>query len=242
MELIKIREKEGKQLVSARDLHDFLDVESKYQDWITRMIEYGFVENIDFAVVNQPSQKKEGSRMVTRNLEVHVLSIDMAKEISMIQRTEKGKEARQYFIKCENKLKQIQVPQTYAAALLEAGKLALALENEKNKRVEAEKFQKLLATSYNSVLVRELAKMCCKNGINIGEKRLWGQLRDWGMVFRNSTEPMQKHLDSGIFEVVTKIIETGNKNRTVRTTRVTGKGQQYIIKKLLEVASSPTKD
>lgn len=115
--------------------------------------------------------------------------------------------------------------------------LATQLKEERQKRVEAERFQNLLATSNNSVLVREVAKMCCKNGIIIGEKRLWQKLREWKMIFQNSTEPMQRWIESGHFEVMTRIIERSNGAQSVRTARVTGKGQQYIITKLLKEQS-----
>lgn len=105
-ELIKIaKDDNGNSVVSGRDLHDFLEVQTKYLDWFNRMIEYGFTENVDFSTINELSQKKEGSRFVKRNIVNHALTLDMAKEISMIQRTEKGKQARQYFIEVEKEYK-----------------------------------------------------------------------------------------------------------------------------------------
>lgn len=107
-ELIKVTQNEkGEQLVSGRELHEFLEVKSKYLDWFNRMIEYGFIENIDFAIINELTQKKEGSRLVNREQINHAIKLSMAKELSMIQRTDKGKQARLYFIECENKLKQV---------------------------------------------------------------------------------------------------------------------------------------
>ena len=105
-ELIKIaKDENGNSVVSGRDLHEFLEVQTKYLDWFNRMIEYGFTENVDFSTINELSQKKEGSRFVKRNIVNHALTLDMAKEISMIQRTEKGKQARQYFIEVEKEYK-----------------------------------------------------------------------------------------------------------------------------------------
>lgn len=123
-ELIKITQDEnGNSVVSGRDLHDFLEVQTKYLDWFNRMIEYGFTENVDFSTINELSQKKEGSRFVKRNIVNHALTLDMAKEISMIQRTEKGKQARQYFIEVEKAFKeQYRLPQTPEE------KLALTME------------------------------------------------------------------------------------------------------------------
>ena len=100
-ELIKItKNEEGQQLVSARELHGFLEVKTRFNDWIIRMCEYGFQENIDYSILS--SDNPNGGLPIKD----YAITIDMAKEISMIQRTDKGRQARQYFIKCENKLKE----------------------------------------------------------------------------------------------------------------------------------------
>ena len=106
MELIKIIEREGRQLVSGRELHEFLEIGTKYKDWFPRMVEYGFEEEVDFIKVAQKRATNNLKNPVTTVID-HAISIDMAKEISMIQRTEKGKIARQYFINCEKKLKEV---------------------------------------------------------------------------------------------------------------------------------------
>ena len=106
MELIKIIEREGRQLVSGRELHEFLEIGTKYKDWFRRMVEYGFEEEIDFIRVAQKRATNNLKNPVTTVID-HAISIDMATEISMIQRTEKGKAARQYFINCEKKLKEV---------------------------------------------------------------------------------------------------------------------------------------
>ena len=98
-ELIKITEKDGQQLVSARDLHEFLEIGQDFTNWIKRMIEYGFEENQDFTV----AKISEGK--VTKH--EYIITLNMAKEISMIQRSEKGKQARKYFIQCEKKLREV---------------------------------------------------------------------------------------------------------------------------------------
>ena len=101
MELIKVTEKEGQQLVSARELHKFLEISERYNDWFNRMKDYGFEENIDFTSFTENTVNGGRPRIS------HILKLDMAKELSMIQRTEKGKQARQYFIACEKKLKSL---------------------------------------------------------------------------------------------------------------------------------------
>lgn len=103
MDLIPIITNENnEQLVSGRDLHEFLEVATEYKKWFSRMAEYGFVENIDFVRVTQKCPTPGGIQNITD----YAMSIDMAKEISMIQRTEKGKQARQYFIEVEKRSKQ----------------------------------------------------------------------------------------------------------------------------------------
>lgn len=119
-EIIKItKDEQGNSVVSGRDLHDFLEVNTPYTQWFERMVGYGFTENVDFIGLSQKSEKPIGGRPQ----QDHALTLDMAKEISMIQRTEKGKQARQYFIEVEKAFKeQYRLPQTPEE------KLALTME------------------------------------------------------------------------------------------------------------------
>ena len=80
MELIKIIEREGRQLVSGRELHEFLEIRTKYKDWFRRMVEYGFEEEIDFIRVAQKRATNNLKNPVTTVID-HAISIDMAKEI-----------------------------------------------------------------------------------------------------------------------------------------------------------------
>lgn len=129
-ELIKITTNDkGKQLVSARELHEFLEIKTDFRKWFPRMCEYGFEENIDYTRAFQKCPTLGGIQTVAD----YAISIDMAKELSMIQRTEKGKQARLYFIECEKKLK-AQVPQ-----LTEEQKLALLVFEGGFSAVEASK-------------------------------------------------------------------------------------------------------
>lgn len=133
MELIKIIEREGRQLVSGRELHEFLEIRTKYKDWFRRMVEYGFEEEIDFIRVAQKRATNNLKNPVTTVID-HAISIDMAKEISMIQRTEKGKAARQYFINCEKKLKEVK--KLSPMELMELQFKALKEQKEKIAQVE----------------------------------------------------------------------------------------------------------
>ncbi|UWP78292.1 antA/AntB antirepressor family protein (plasmid) [Lacticaseibacillus paracasei] len=131
-ELIKtIRRDDGTIAVSGRELHDFLEVDTPYTQWFDRMIDYGFTENTDFKGLSQKSEKPIGGRPRID----HVMTLDMAKEVAMIQRTNKGKQARQYFISVEKRYKQL-------AALPHTPEEKLALTMEVANR-SAEKVMKL---------------------------------------------------------------------------------------------------
>lgn len=120
-DLIKIEERNGEQLVSGRELHEFLEVKTKFKDWFPRMCEYGFVENEDYILVAQKRATNNPKNPFTE-INDYLMRISMAKELSMIQRTEKGKQARLYFIECEKRLNETttnKLPKTYLEALKE---------------------------------------------------------------------------------------------------------------------------
>lgn len=105
----------------------------------------------------------------------------------------------------------------------------------KNKELEEKnRFINQIAASKNTLLVREVAKIASKANIVIGEKRLWNKLREWGLIFKNSTEPIQVYVNRGYFEVVEGSKESSKGVFTYYTTRVTGKGQKYIIERLIK--------
>lgn len=101
-QLIKVSiNEQGSRVVSARELYEFLEVKSKFIDWIkNRIKKYGFVENQDFVTLSK--NLENGGKEID-----YALTIDMAKELAMVQGNNKGKRARQYFIECERKLRQI---------------------------------------------------------------------------------------------------------------------------------------
>jgi len=111
-ELIKVLEVNNRPTVLGRDLHAFLELTERYSSWFERMLQYGFVENVDYVGC------KTFNTLANQDLVNHQLTLDMAKEISMIQRNDKGKQARLYFIECEKKL-QHALPKTYLEALKE---------------------------------------------------------------------------------------------------------------------------
>ncbi|WP_149315796.1 antA/AntB antirepressor family protein [Lentilactobacillus buchneri] len=141
-ELIKtFKQNDGSVAVDGRDLHDFLEVKERYNDWFKDMQKYGFTENVDFISFTGKRVKPQGGRPQVN----HALTLDMARELSMIQRTDRGKQARQYFIAMEKKAKakqQLPIPKDYPSALRA---LADSMEENQKLRPDAAYTQKMLA-------------------------------------------------------------------------------------------------
>lgn len=235
-ELIKITYNNDRPAVSARDLHDFLEVKTAYKDWFPRMCEYGFTEGEDFNPLKIERVQNEGERMVARTVDDAVLTIDMAKELCMIQRNEKGKQARQYFLQIE---KDWNSPEKVMARALQiAGDKLKRLENKVEADAPKVLFADAVSASKTSILVGELAKLLKQNGVDIGQHRLFCWMRENGyLIRRNGTDfnmPTQKSMDLGLFTVKETAITHSDGTVTVsKTTKVTGKGQQYFIQKFL---------
>ncbi len=130
-ELIKIQEQNGNSVVSARELHGFLDIDTQFSHWIKRMLDYGFVENVDYQVLVKNDYNLKGGRPQTD----YALTLDTAKEISMLQRSDKGKQARRYFIDCEKRLKNKVLDLSDASVVLQLAQ-NFAEEQEKRKLLE----------------------------------------------------------------------------------------------------------
>lgn len=228
-ELIKITYNNDRPAVSARDLHDFLEVKTAYKDWFPRMCEYGFTEGEDFC--SFLSESTGG-----RPAQDAVLTIDMAKELCMIQRNEKGKQARQYFLQIE---KDWNSPEKVMARALQiAGDKLKRLESKVEADAPKVLFADAVSASKTSILVGELAKLLKQNGVDIGQHRLFRWMRENGyLIRRNGTDfnmPTQKSMDLGLFTVKETAITHSDGTVTVsKTAKVTGKGQQYFIQKFL---------
>lgn len=237
-ELIKVNYAESEQpTVSGRELHEALGVETRYNDWFKRMSEYGFTENIDFYSIL--SKSSDGGRPSTD----HRLSIPMAKEICMIQRSEKGKQFRQYFIEIEN---QWNTPEAVMARALQMANRTIDEIKNTNvlleQKIEADKPKVIFADSVSSaktsILVGDLAKILKQNGVNVGQKRLFDYLRANGYLIKGGSSknmPTQRAAEMGLFEVkVSTVNNPDGSIRETKTTKVTGKGQIYFVNKLLK--------
>lgn len=237
MELIKITEQNGKKAVSARELYEFLGYnKAHWAKWYRKNIEENefSIENEDFQTLTLSVNGNE-----TRDF---ALSIDFAKRLSMMARTEKGEQARRYFIECEKKsqnpimsLSRIDLAKMIIQS--EEEKQALQLEIQENKPLVV--FAKALQISEHNILIGELAKILKQNGVEIGQNRLFDWLRDNSYLIRKGEQrnlPTQRALELCLFEVKTTTINNPDGSvRVTKTTKVTPKGQEYFINKFLKV-------
>lgn len=238
-DLIAINYNTEQATVSARELHAGLEINTRFNDWFPRMCEYGFEENKDFYSELSKTSEQGGRPAI----DYHI-TIDMAKQICMIQRSEKGKMYRQYFIDLE---KAWNTPeQIFARALKMADKTIESLKKynatliEDNLRMKPkEVFADAVATSNTSILIGELAKILKQNGINVGQNRLFAWMRDNGYLIKRRggdyNMPTQKSMNKQLFEVKeTSITKPDGSVLISKTTKVTGKGQIYFINKFKE--------
>lgn len=233
--LIPLTDNDGAQAVMGRDLHAFLEVSSNYTEWFKRMAEYGFVAGQDFDSKNGIGHDKLGR---TREIHNHVISLEMAKEISMIQRTDKGKQARQYFIECERRAK------NPTAEISRLDLLQMAVDSEKqrialearNKELEAPaKSWNDLAAPGGDYSVAAAAKVLSRDpNIEIGRDRLFSHMKNLGWIFKTigKRAHWEAYQDKGIKtgRLVHKLgggfinEKTGEWEQASPTVRITPKG------------------
>ena len=229
-ELFKVNYDNDRITLSARDLHNFLEATERFNSWFERMNQYGFVYGVDYLGC------KVFNTQARQELQDYQITIEMAKEIAMLQRNDKGKQARQYFIELEKKWNS---PEWVMNRALEYSKKqveSLLLENKELKPKAL--FADAVSASKNSVLVGELAKMIKANGIDIGQKRLFSWLRDNHYLMAKGesyNQPTQKSMDLGLMEIKKSTVNNADGSiRTVTTTKITGKGQIYFVNKFLK--------
>lgn len=238
-ELIETHENEsGDVLVSGRELHEFLGVSTQYTKWFERMTEYGFVNNQDYIAISQKRLTAQGN---STEFTDHHMKLDMAKEISMIQRTDKGKEARQYFLQIERYWNSPEMITKRAMQILNSNLERLKLENEELKPKAI--FADAVSASKTSILVGDLAKLLKQNGISIGAGRLFDYLRTNGYLIRKKgtswNMPTQRSMEMKLFEIKETVIARSDGNPQIsKTTKVTGKGQRYFINHFLSKEES----
>ena len=201
-ELIKIEVKDGQQLASGRELHKFLEIKTPYTQWFERMCEYGFNENTDFILV---SQKSESSNITgVKVLQDHLMTLNMAKEISMLQRNEKGKEARTYFIKCEeawNSPEMIlaRANQIQSRMIEDYTKKIEVLENKIQEDKPKVEFYNDVTDSKHTCDMQTVAKVLNFKGV--GRNTLFEILRNEN-ILQTDNKPYQKFVDAGWFRLI----------------------------------------
>lgn len=200
------------------------------------MSAYGFVENMDYFTFSK--NLENGGRTIDHNI-----SVDMAKQICMIQRSEKGKLYRQYFVDLE---KAWNTPEQVMARALKLADRTIDTLKEDNKKLIEENermkpkeiFADAVSASTSSILIGDLAKLLRQNGVDTGQKRLFEQLRNEGYLMKTGSSrnmPTQRYVADGLFQIKETVISNPDGSvRMTKTTKVTGKGQQYFLNKYLK--------
>ena len=213
-ELIKVTEENGEQLVSAKELHEFLEVKSKFADWFkNRVSKYGFEENQDYVSISK--NLENGGREID-----YVLKLDIAKELSMVEGNEKGSQARKYFIQCEKKLKQVtkkQLPENYLEALKQ-----LVISEEK--RIEAEKTNAILMHVNKNYTSTEIAKeLNLKSATELNKK-----LKELNVQYKqNDTWVLySKYSNLGYVDIKQNVLDSG---KVVYDRKWTQLGRKFLL-------------
>lgn len=231
-ELININYNTEQPTVSGRELHKALEINTKYADWFPRMCEYGFTEGEDYCSI----LRNRSDGLPGKGLTDHEITIPMAKEICMLQRNDKGKQFRQYFIRVEEAWNSPEMVMKRALeyANKQVQKLQLKVEQDKPRVL----FAQAVETAKTSILIGDLAKILKQNGIQTGQKRLFEQLRQEGYLMKDGQSrnmPTQRAMEMGLFEVKESTVNNPNGSiRVTKTTKVTGKGQTYFVNKYLQ--------
>jgi anti-repressor protein len=240
-ELIKVNYENEQPTVSGRELHEALEIGTEYTKWFERMCEYGFEESKDYSsILTNRSDGLPGKQRTD-----HAVTIDMAKQLCMIQRNDKGRQFREYFIAVESAWNSEEMILKRSREILEKRVKRLQTENENYKAAIEESKPKVLfadavSASNGTILITELAKILKGNGVEIGQNRLYEQLRECGYLIKRQgsdyNTPTQRAMDLGLFKLKeTVIVHSDGHTETKRTTKVTGKGQQYFINMFLRV-------
>ena len=230
-ELLKVNYGNDRITLSVRELHEFLGIGTEFAKWMQRMCEYGFSENQDYRVFVKNDDNSKGGRPSTD----YEITLDMAKEIAMIQRSDKGKEVRQYFLELERRWNS---PEAVMNRALEYSRKQVKALMEENKELKPKAlFADAVSASDESILIGQLAKLIRQNGYEIGQNRLFEWMRENGYLIKSGSrrnQPTQRAMDMGLFEVKERTISNPDgSTRITLTTKVTGKGQVYFVNKFL---------
>lgn len=230
-ELFNVTTNGDKLTLSARELHKELNIAGRFSRWFEQMSEYGFEENVDYTSVQNCTEVQNNGGIQVRELQDYQITLDMAKEIAMLQRNEKGKQIRKKLIELE---KAWNSPEKVMARALDIAHKTIAnlqIENEEMKPKAF--FADAVKASDSSILIGDLAKLIKQNGTDIGQKRLFERMRNDGFLMKKGASknmPTQKAMEKGLFEVKERVVSNPDgSTRITRTTKVTGEGQVFFI-------------
>lgn len=218
-DLIRVVNDGNLNMVSARDLTEFLGINERFSKWFSRMLQYGFEKITDYTPYQKVHPQNKGM------IKDYYLTLDMAKELSMLARNDKGKQARKYFIEVEKRAREIskpQLPQSFSEAL------QLAANQAKQLELQAPKVQffDTVTKSDSWLTFKEVSNMLAIP--ELGRNNLMKRLREIGYLTQYN-KPYQKHIDQKLFKVIESKTSTGRVNTS---TVVSQKGLDRIIKEL----------
>ena len=239
-ELIKVEVKNDTQVVSARELYKGLEIAQRFSRWVSNNWSM-FEEGTDYVGCTLSTQQNQYGGI--KELDDYAITIDMAKQLAMMVRSEKGKQYRKYFLELERKWNSPEVVMKRALEIANKKVEQLKLENQEMKPKAL--FADSVAASHTTILIGELAKILRGNGIDIGGNRLFRWMRDQGyLISRKGTDyntPTQKSMDLGLFKIKESTVIHSDGSTSIRkTTKVTGKGQQYFINKFMKMKGEET--
>lgn len=256
---INVKEENGQQLVSACELLKSIGLSTRFSRWVEQNFNQ-FEKDIDFTSVKTFTLVNNGAK---RELQDYAITLDMAKELCMMARTEEGKRVRRYFIEVERRWNDPQEVIKRGYAYLQNQNLKLTIENKdlhkRNNLLAADNekmkpkaiFADAVSVSETPILIGELAKILKQNGIStlvidgktyaMGPNNLFKWLRANGyLISRKGTDyntPTQRSMKMGLFKIKEGTHVSGDGSvKITKTTKVTGKGQIYFVNKFIKIA------
>jgi anti-repressor protein len=206
-ELIKITERNGQRVVDARELHVFLKVQSKFADWIKNRIEkYEFIKGEDY--ISFSKLLESGGRT-----KEYALTLDMCKELSMVENNDEGRRARKYFIAVEKMARQQltpAIPQNFAEALELAAKQQRAIDNQSKEIARLKPKAEFVERSIETDGLTQMSTAVKILHLPYGRNIFFKLLRKAGVFFKNRNEPLQQYVDQGYFTLKQKVIIRDN--------------------------------
>lgn len=242
-ELINVEVKNDTQVVSARELHKGLKIKTRFNEWVSQNFKEFEGEQDYMSAVTTADMPNGG----VKHINDYILTIDMAKQLCLMSRTELGKKYRKYFIELERKWNDPQEVVKRGYAILQNENAKLRIENQQMKPKAV--FADSVATAKTAILIGELAKIIKQNGVNkltvggkeiaMGPNNFFKWLRENNyLISRKCTDynsPTQKAMKLGLFEVKETVRTLPDGHTTIdKTTKVTGKGQIYFINKFVD--------